>query len=76
MVFNSNTIPDVNATFYGHVIANYHIVLNKDVAVDVTVTTYFGARKHDRKLPNLCPSPYIGALNIRKGMNYRAIFHF
>jgi hypothetical protein len=51
-VFQTNAVPDLNATFDGHAIADNHIIFYKNVVADVAVRSYACAWQNMCKCPD------------------------
>lgn len=72
-VFQNKTVPQLDPTFYGNVVANNNVVLNKTVGANVAACTNPRTRQNDAELPNLRPFPYVLCLNVRARMTKQFI---
>jgi len=69
IVLNPHTVPQINATLDCYVIADYDVVLNETVAIDVTVTSDNGPGKNYTELPDPCAGANVTALAVGERMN-------
>lgn len=65
IIANTQSIPQLHPTFYGNIITNYNIILNKRVRADIAVLANSCASKHNGKLPYASIITDINGLYIR-----------
>ncbi len=69
IIFDRDSIPDLNARLYGHPIADDDVIFDEAVSADVAVFSDDRTFEDDAELPYPCPSANTLCLDIGERMN-------
>jgi hypothetical protein len=70
VIFDPQSIPEINATLDGNIITKDDLMLNKGMAVDIAVIPYTGTFQDNRMLPHLCMGTDMRGVHLGRGVDH------